>query len=832
MSAQGEAIAALWRRELPTLALLDSGRPGCADGGQLGWVQRFRAHHKPGVWMISRQRGKTFAGLVDDIQLCMEIPGAIVRFAAKTAKSAKGIILPSLTTILEHCPPDIRPRIDEGSGSLVFRNGSRLVWAGVDAEQFDRLRGPRAHRLHFTEVGFWDAADLERVESALIPQLQTTGGQVLYESSPAESPGHPFIKRYHDALSHGRAEWDTIEGNPRLTSERIVDILSSEAERLGMTLDEFRVSSLCRREYYAEIVTEETRAALPGWTPERAQRQVVDSPMPPYFDGLVGLDWGGATGDPHAALFAHLEGQTVVVDDEIEVRGIPMAGFAELCKEKERALWGASRWDGTLLGLKDFKRDNIPPWLVERISAKAPRQPYLRTCDNDEPLMLELYTQCGYATVKADRHDKAIWVDYLDAKIRKGEVRINPRCKRLLEQMASGLWNKTRSSWERTAKDHNDLIDCFEAGTMILTEFGEVPVESVAVGDRVVTRDGLRDVIVSHKGRTGEIWEVETTSGRTLRGTAEHPFWTARGWVQLQNLTTNDTVYEWQSMQPNRLLLSTSTVAVTPDAQKQSSEPIGSTTGERSGPTTHFSTETSGNTITVRSLPDTTSTTETETRSTTKSQISSACPQATTRTSIKPKSEGHLPVPTGAECCRIQEQRPKSPLGEPATRAEPFTANTGRTFGRQCHIGTTSALSAAWCFRADTQAAPTSAEGAAISAFADVLGWTMSQRPANFAQQRLSETSTPPRGFAPVRVASVRTTGRSAPVFNLAVAGLNEYVANGVLVHNCLVYIARHAPYGRNPEPAPRLDAWQRGILELRQEASGQKGLKDLFRRR
>jgi len=448
--AQAYCVETLWRLGRPTLALLDK--------GQQGWIATFRQHGQHGVWMVARQRGKTYAALTMAVELAMSTPGAIIRYAAKTGKSARSIVEPTMEAILATCPEELRPRQDNERGSLVWPNGSSLVWAGTDSEQFDRLRGPRAHLLLFDEAGFWP--ELERVESALLPMLQTTGGQALYLSTPSESPGHPFIQRYRAAQATGRAQHDTIEGNPRLSPADVQRILRSEAERLGMSLEEFRASTYCRREFYAEIVTEESRAAVPGWTAEMAQQAVGEWLRPTHFDALVSIDWGGYSGDPHAALFAHVnhKARELVIEDELEMRGATLKAFLDAVREKERALWGVDRWDGTLLALRDWKREGTPPWLIERIQAKAPRQPYLRVCDTDEALMYEAFGH-GVALLPTPKHEKHLAVDSLDVLVRRGGLKVHSRCKRLREQLATTVWNRQRTEWERTAKDHGDLVD-------------------------------------------------------------------------------------------------------------------------------------------------------------------------------------------------------------------------------------------------------------------------------------------------------------------------------------------------------------------------------------
>ena len=78
--------------------------------------------------------------------------------------------------------------------------------------------------------------------------------------------------------------------------------------------------------------------------------------------------------------------------------------------------------------------------------------------------------------------------------------------------------------------------DCFVAGTMIATLDGEVPVESLNVGDLVLTRGGIRRVIAA-RSRLAEVGRVSFSSGAELIGTAEHPVLTAHGWTSLRELT-------------------------------------------------------------------------------------------------------------------------------------------------------------------------------------------------------------------------------------------------------------------------------------------------------
>jgi hypothetical protein len=87
-------------------------------------------------------------------------------------------------------------------------------------------------------------------------------------------------------------------------------------------------------------------------------------------------------------------------------------------------------------------------------------------------------------------------------------------------------------------------FECVAPGTDILTPSGTVPVESVRVSDEVIAWDG-HGYVVDHAQHTGiehreGLVEVTTKTGKVVRCTSDHPFWTKQGWVQAQDLTVAD----------------------------------------------------------------------------------------------------------------------------------------------------------------------------------------------------------------------------------------------------------------------------------------------------
>ena len=443
----------LWRRGDQASYLLDISGP---TGGQQEWVRMLEAT-PPGGWSaleVSRQRGKTFCVLA---WMFGRLGRANMRgvFCAQTGQNADKIASTFLTEIESDLPPEWNVRFVDGE--VRFANGSEVAVYGTDNMQFRRSRGRNAHIVVLSEAGFY--ADLVAVEQVYVPQLQTTGGIGVYESSPAETPAHEFSARCDALALVQRYAHDTFWSNPRIDHEAVIH---GEMERLAMTREELLESSAFRREYLAQRIVETTRAALPAWD-EAAQREgILELPRPPHFDAYVSFDWGWQP-DPSFGIWGwhDVASSRIVVEEECEWRAKTLSEIAADAKAIELRLYGADRFDGTLLGAKDFLERTVPDvWLSKCISDKAPRQPYLRVGDNDVQLLAEMSGPHGYAIMPTDKADKHLQVDNINMLIRQRRLIVHPRCKRLLAQMSGTLWNKARTEWERTSLDHGEGVDC------------------------------------------------------------------------------------------------------------------------------------------------------------------------------------------------------------------------------------------------------------------------------------------------------------------------------------------------------------------------------------
>lgn len=452
------------RDELQLRVRQDSWRDGWAhewalDEGQRKWVADLRALPPMSwaAWKVSRQRGKTFAALTWTLQdMALETFSGV--YLAQTQGNAASIVAGFLTSVGPTLPPEWDVRLVDGV--LRFASGSELGVFGTDNDQFRRRRGNAVRRVLLDEAAFY--ADLPAVEQVYVPQLQTTGGIGLYLSSPPLTPAHPFNERCRSAMAAGRYVHDTFWSNPRIDHEAVI---RGEMERRGLTREQLLASTEFRREYLAEDVTEEERAVLPAWSMAAASELVREWEVPQHFDGYEGHD-GGITGDPHASLFAAYapSDACLYILDELELRSAVTThqAWADEVKRRETTLWGVERWDGTLLGAREWLAalGETPEFLRNTISDNAPRQPYLRLGDPATGICRDLTLDYKLAVLPSSKHEKALDVDLINQLIVERRLRIHSRCKRLVAQCYETLWDLHRRRFERTDKDHGDLIDC------------------------------------------------------------------------------------------------------------------------------------------------------------------------------------------------------------------------------------------------------------------------------------------------------------------------------------------------------------------------------------
>jgi hypothetical protein len=440
------------------------------DANQRGLYEAIRGNpRKRFVLECARRLGKSYLLCVMAMEACLRQPRARVVYGAPTIKEVAEIIAPIIDDIAADAPADCRPAFNSQTGHVEFPNGASVVLFGCDDKRrANRGRGPGADFVVIDEAGFIPILAYV-LHSIVNPQTLTTGGRVLIASTPSDEPDHDFTRIAEQAEADGNYAHRVITDNPRLTVEQIDEYVANEARDLGMTVEEYRASDTYQREHLARRVVDKTLVVMGEDWSHAKDAALVEVARPQFFDAYATLDMGGV--DPHAVLFGywHFENSWLVIEDELLFRdGCSTDVLAAAIKDKERQLWGANRWEGTLKALHEERADPallsvMPDWLREKVRAseEAPGQPYVRICDNDIQIARDLSIQHGVSFIPTQKTDKRWYVNEFRILVRQGRLKVNPRCRNLDRHLRQTVWaNHRMADYKRKNGEHGDLLDC------------------------------------------------------------------------------------------------------------------------------------------------------------------------------------------------------------------------------------------------------------------------------------------------------------------------------------------------------------------------------------
>jgi hypothetical protein len=417
----------------------------------------------------ARRVGKTWLLCVIAVCVCLRKKKARVVYGAPTIKDLAEFIIPTIEAICEDAPADCRPTWNEKTGHWVFPNGSYIHLFGCDDKRkANRGRGSAADLVVVDECGFIPILGYV-LRSVLRPQTMTTGARTILGSTPSDEPDHDFTAICEQAEVTGNYSHRTIYDNPRLTQERIEEYVAEDAKDEGLSVEEYKKTDVYQREYLARRVVDRTLIVMgDDWTATRETAR-VEVPQPQFWDAYQAFDMGGV--DPHGILFGWWDfaKTTLVIEDELLFRDNETTEeIATAWKAKEVELYGAARWDGSLKALHCERTDptilqRLPDYARDRIerSETAPEQPYLRVCDNDIQIAKDMSILHGITCLPTEKTDKRFYVNEFRILMRKGQVKVHPRCRNLDRHLRQTIWaNERQTDYRRKNGEHGDLLDC------------------------------------------------------------------------------------------------------------------------------------------------------------------------------------------------------------------------------------------------------------------------------------------------------------------------------------------------------------------------------------
>lgn len=400
------------------------------DSNQLELYNQYLGYKgKTLVWSCSRRIGKSYLLVVIATELCLQRKNCVVKFLQPKQTDVKRNIRPLMREVTASCPEELRPIEKSAQGIWFFPStGSQIQFAGCDAGRAESVRGSNADLCIIDEAGFVES-DLEYiVNSILLPTTTLTKGKIILCSTPPKSSSHQFVFFINQARAENAFSTKNVFDNPRLSKEDI-DILAKGAG--GYSSVNFR------REYMAQIITDATRAVVPEFDEELKAKIVKEWEKPPFFDGYVAMDVGMK--DLTVVLFAYFDFRKnkLVIEDELVINGqqFTTQALAEGIKQKEE---------------KSFSN----PFSGEM------REPYKRVSDNNLILINDLYRLHNLVFYPTRKDDADAALNNMRIMLKDEHIIINPRCTNLIRHLETGVWNKSKSSYERSGDNgHFDAID-------------------------------------------------------------------------------------------------------------------------------------------------------------------------------------------------------------------------------------------------------------------------------------------------------------------------------------------------------------------------------------
>ncbi len=380
-------------------------------------IRQLDASIQTAVILCARQFGKSYLGTLMAVEDCLQYPGYAIVIVGPTIKQTVDIVNQAMRIIQVDAPADLIRR--SKSESRWYVGESEIVVGGFDVRTASRQRGKRALKIYIEEVLDSNPDDYrESLKSDLGPMLtHSPAPMMVYLTTPPRLPDHPFItETIPDAKLFGAFFKHTIDENDQLTPAQY----DACVRRCGG-----RDTIEFRREYLCEIVRDTSIVVVPGFD-ERLDVVEFDIPTPCRWQ--IVADWGGVR-DLTACL---LMGYDYVSDmDLIYDERVFSANTATELIHKEL-----------------------------RIMEKSSPDPIVgRYADVPGQISVDLSNTHNYPMLPVKKDDWQSAINYVNVRFSQRKIKVHPRCRFLIQSLASGTFNKQRTDFERTeALGHCDAI--------------------------------------------------------------------------------------------------------------------------------------------------------------------------------------------------------------------------------------------------------------------------------------------------------------------------------------------------------------------------------------
>lgn len=380
------------------------------------------------VGNCSRQWGKSFWAVTKAIEIALTTPKAQIRYGAAFQTDLVDFIIPAFEKVLDDAPEPVRGR--KVGHYYIFPNGSRIKLVGLDKNP-NGLRGNTLDLIIIDECGF--VGNLDYIyKSIIIPAtLHRPNCKIILISTPPSTPAHPFVDYAQKAELEGAYVKLDIHTNPLITPD---DIKRMADEMGGVESTTFRRECLC------EFVTDSDLAIVPEWKDQWVEVLERDE-FYGYYHKYTGMDLG--VKDLTAMIYGYYDFKraALVIEDEGDMNGPTMNTLMLVgaIKAKEAELWGNDKEP------KDTNGTHIP---------------FRRVSDNNWPILIQDLSSIHSLTfIETTKDNLEAMINEVRLMVQAGQIRIHPRCVKLIGCMRYGVWDAKKKAFARsTVYGHFDHL--------------------------------------------------------------------------------------------------------------------------------------------------------------------------------------------------------------------------------------------------------------------------------------------------------------------------------------------------------------------------------------
>jgi len=372
------------------------------------------------------------------------------------------------------------------------KNGGQIIFQGMQNHTADSIKSLEGYDIAWVE----EAQSLsQRSLDLLRPTIRKDGSEIWFTWNPRKQTDPVDVFMRNDA--NNRDDSICIKVNYS-DNPWFPDVLRDELE-----YDKKRDYDKYRHVWEGEYEQSSKARVFNNFTIKKFTR-------PPGTIFRFGADWGFAN-DPTVLIRSSIDNNALYIDYEAYMVGCEIDNTPDLF-------------------------DSVP--LSNR---------YYITADSARPELISYMKKRGFKIKAAKKGANSIkdGIEFL----KSFDIIVHPRCENVIYELNNYNYKVDKLTGDILPEFEDKHNHCIAEGVMITTDSGLKAIENVTTNDKVLTRNGYRNVLWAGETDTNrQILKLKTTGG-VLYCTPDHEVYTEnRGFVRADALSYNDDILNTEGL--------------------------------------------------------------------------------------------------------------------------------------------------------------------------------------------------------------------------------------------------------------------------------------------